>query len=837
MKRDNAMKNKKVLTRERVNHELEAIFDYPLTILSASMGYGKTTAMRTFLESKDVQTAWISLQGSDGDEAVFWHKLCREVKTFYPEIGAKLEGMGFPMDARQMVSAAECMWEMDNGQSTAVVLDDYHLIQESHHVNRFIENLVWEDIPDLHVILISRTRPALNRSELLSKGLCLEMDNRLLAFTLPELQEYSKQAGYQVSRDELEQIYRYTKGWISAAYLLLMGLSRGIPVTEITDIGRLVRDNLFTCFDQETQQILLELSLLEHFTLSQATAILGNPRVPEIVDNLVEQNAFVEYDRHSGVYRLHNVLLDFLRESVHLRGTNLKTVCHRAGQWFLEQDNLPEAFAFYWRAEKIEELFAFINRTQNADIGYLAVDLYAEIYRKLPQETIFRYPLPMLQFACSFILSGKEALAKSGVEMTEAFEEHFRQPSSADDDLRRRILGEIEIIRILIDFNDPEKMIEHSRKAEKLLDGDVSRVIYRDNEFLMGIPHMLYTYYRQPGELKRVAGLIQQGFPPKVFGGCGTGVKDLALAEYALETGDPDNALLYADKALVRAGMEKQIDIMLAAWFVKMRTAMLEGEPAKADRLLEQTDEWFERQRPELTDNRKGVFGTMLELIRAYIYGCLRQAENIPDWLKEGDLSRGVFMYRGMAFPCIIACKAALSEKHYARLEAMCEGFMEYYGYLNNQLGLLHNSACSAAAKYSLYGTEAGLEALIPALREAQKDSIIMPFVENADILLPLLKQIRKDSGVEAGYLDRLTASCGKYVKGLEHSSKNRVILTSREREVLGLLSQGLTQKEMADRMYLSLAAVKKHLGNIYLKLEVDNKVSAVQKAREANLV
>jgi LuxR family maltose regulon positive regulatory protein len=238
-----------------------------------------------------------------------------------------------------------------------------------------------------------------------------------------------------------------------------------------------------------------------------------------------------------------------------------------------------------------------------------------------------------------------------------------------------------------------------------------------------------------------------------------------------------------------------------------------------------------------LTASRKGVFGTMLELLRAYLYGCLKQPERIPVWLKEGDLSQGVFMYRGMAFPCILAGKAALLEGRYIQLEAMCEGFTEYYGFLHNQLGLLHNAVYLSIAKCHLYGREAGSSALIPAILEAQTDGIVMPFVENAEYLLPLLEEITKSRGVDNAYLGRLISLCKQYKNGLQKSEHVTPQLTLREKEVLAFLAEGLTQKEIADKLYLSVDTVKKYLKLLYSKLMVDNKISAVQKAKKVGLL
>ncbi len=57
--------------------------------------------------------------------------------------------------------------------------------------------------------------------------------------------------------------------------------------------------------------------------------------------------------------------------------------------------------------------------------------------------------------------------------------------------------------------------------------------------------------------------------------------------------------------------------------------------------------------------------------------------------------------------------------------------------------------------------------------------------------------------------------------------------LTAREKDVLELLAQGLTYKEMSERLFVSPETVKKHMKNIYSKLHVTNKIQAVNKYRK----
>jgi NarL family two-component system response regulator LiaR len=62
--------------------------------------------------------------------------------------------------------------------------------------------------------------------------------------------------------------------------------------------------------------------------------------------------------------------------------------------------------------------------------------------------------------------------------------------------------------------------------------------------------------------------------------------------------------------------------------------------------------------------------------------------------------------------------------------------------------------------------------------------------------------------------------------------SQPELSLSDREKEILHLTAQGLTYQAMAEKLFLSNETVKKHMGNIFKKLHVKNKVEALNKAR-----
>ncbi len=59
---------------------------------------------------------------------------------------------------------------------------------------------------------------------------------------------------------------------------------------------------------------------------------------------------------------------------------------------------------------------------------------------------------------------------------------------------------------------------------------------------------------------------------------------------------------------------------------------------------------------------------------------------------------------------------------------------------------------------------------------------------------------------------------------------KNENYLTSREREILKLVAEGCSNKQIADKLFISIETAKKHLKNIFQKLDAKNKIQAMNK-------
>lgn len=829
------MKNNKYLRRDRVEKALDLIYEYPLTILSATMGYGKTTAVRNYFNNQDTRTIWVSLLGSDGDEYIFWKKLTTSIERIFPGIGTQLQAIGFPIDARMVYEVMDLIWKVNDGAPTVIVIDDFHLINQSRQLGKLIEIFSEEAIPNLHIVLVSRTRPMFNHTNLFAKGLCYYLDTELLAFNQQEIKEYLDLMGYRASKKEIGTISNYTNGWISAIYLLQIGLQQGVKLTEVSYITQLVDKNLFSSFPENIKDALLQLSVLDSFTLQQAEQILENPKISSVLDQLMQQNAFIEYDRLTGLYKLHNVLLDFLREK-YVEGPEKQQVYYRAGKWFLDQEDFVQAIEYYHRAEKIEELLEHLNWSKYMHSGFLGVRTIYQIFQEIPEEWYVKYPLPILHFALCFALSKNPVMVEGSSKIVRVLEDHFGNTGTEQNQFQNRVLGEIEIVKIFLVFNDAPKMVELSLKADKLLNGEVSCTVFRDDAFTFGVPHFLYSYYREAGRLEETVECLKAGFPPNVFDGSGMGCEYVAQAEYALETGRFNQVDMLVDKAVYKAQTANQVCMQICADFTRMRHYLVQGESVKAKELLKTSRKYLTDPKQIVSPQSLIIYNATLDMCEGYLYGCLNDVALIPEWLSTGEMPTKILMMKGLAFPCIVYGKAVMLEQNWPKLEILCEQFKEEYQIFHNQLGYIHNAIYEAVAKYHLYGRKEGVKTLIPALQDAGLDGIVLPFAEHSNYVLPILYEVRKSKEVDQKYLEELITLCERYQTNIK-TVQELDPLTEREIQVVKLLSQGLTQREIASQLYFSVSTVKKHLESIYRKLNVNNKVSAVQKARENNLI
>ncbi len=634
----------------------------------------------------------------------------------------------------------------------------------------------------------------------------------------------------QVSAEELKKVCAYTGGWISLIYLILLGIKQGISIGRSSVVDELVEKVLYSVYDEGIKGFLVRLSVMNSFTMRQAQFVTEEPCAAEYLKKLRRENAFVIFDDTLGTYKIHNVLLDFLREKQE-NNDERRLLYKRLGEWHLERKEYVTAYGNLFRAGETERILASLESDFTITGDTTEFEGVFDLFEHIPRKLLFQYPIAYLQYLGILIRSGRPGSARDGAARLDEFQSVYESMDHIPSGKRNRILGEINVIRVFSVFNDIRRMRLCTNEAAKYLAGGQTRLVKQNGEFTFGSPHFLYSYYREPGKLEETAELIVSEFPAfiAIDNSCGTGCDSLALAEYALETGDFKGAELNAFKAIHKAERKGQTCIALCANMTLIRMYICQGKIGEALELLHRT-------REEVIKKNNAISNTTVELIEGYVYGCLGRLDKIPEWLRTGDMSPAHFMYEGLAFNYIVYGKAVLLSKNYIRLETLIEEFKQYFDLFRNQLGFLHNRIFDAAAKYNLYGMEAGCAALREAFDEARADRIILPFAEYAPAIIDIVRHlVRCDS--KDTYIRDVLSACEGYMDNLKWAPQSMPFLSARELEILTLAAEGLKREEIAEKLHVSGSTVHSHLHNIYLKLEVNGRTGAIKKAQQMKIL
>ena len=807
----------KVLKRERVDEKLHGLLQYPLTIVSAPIGYGKTTAVRTFLTNCRSPYIWTTMSESVMITAseYFWYLVVKEFYKHFPDIADIFAERGFPQNSIEISRMIDFIQDFEMKQDTVVVIDDYHLV-ENEQIDLFLKRLALANIPWLHIVMISRGIPQVDIEELTMKGICLFIQTSDLSFTEDEIKLYFELVRFKGDEQIKQKICAASCGWIAVVYLMVTNFAHNYNLEYHNSVNKMLKSSFFDKYNTETKVMLFKLALFNIVTAEQAAYILEDITAIEKLDELSRENGFISLD-NQGNYKFHQIFLDFLHKEKSGWDINMDSVIHRAGKWYSFKGDHANAFKYLYMAKDYENIFKELEMADITTINSIDTELLFQIFSSATDEQKYKYPMATLKYIFFVVLDVDKQL---GTDMLESMEQYFLTHTHPNYS-QNQILAEINLNFTTVAFNDAEAIMNYASKALELLGEEHSITRNQKGVLTYSSPHFTYAYYNKKGEYKKTVDILSTAFESyiKVTNGSGMGCDYLAMAEYALETGDLEQVGLNAKKAICKANTCNQLCIAVCAKLTLARLYILQKREKDLRTILD-----------ELTIMQKTEKNTInlyvIENALGYIYACLNQYCNIPKWLRSDHIEHNS-IFKRIAFNYIVNGKAILLSGNYIGLEMLTEQFADFFSELQFQLGFIHNHIYSAVAKYHLYGLDEGVKELQKAIDIGMEDDVIMPFVENTDFIRPMLKSGLLD--VKQEYLDHiLSFYSGSIVDRAERSS----LLSAREIEVLLLLENGENQSSIADKLFISQHTVKRHMQNIYQKLDVNNKTLAIKKFR-----
>ncbi|MDR3542283.1 MAG: LuxR C-terminal-related transcriptional regulator [Desulfosporosinus sp.] len=802
---------------ERINNALRQISDFPLTIVEAPMGYGKTTAVREHLNFYKANVMWQRVY--DKSLSSFWNGFCHLFSGLDEDNSQSLLQLQFPNDSVSLRTALNIIEHIELPANSVIVLDDYHLA-ECAETNSFIEFLVMSEMADVQIVLITRYTFFSRLEELQLKGYLYHIKQESFELMPMDIIGYYKQCGRNINAKDAGELYSLTEGWISALYLLMLNFGSKGNSLHLANIHTLIDKLVYSPLPEESRNLLINMCIFNSFTLEQAEYVWKEGSPTSLIDALVGKNAFITYDFREKTYNMHSILKSFLREKLDSKEKSYKEALYtKAARWYTENGEYLFSMSYAYLASDFDTLLKAVEHDKGQSFNSDLKELIIKYFEECPTESKQKFPFAMLILARRMFTFNETGLFK---RICGEFMTNILNIDCLDADYKNRLLGEYELLLSFTGYNDIEKMSEYHRRACGLLKSP-SSILDGKGSWTFGSPSVLYMFYRKSGELENEVRTIREAMPfyYRTTNDHGKGAEKVMEAERYYYLGDFENSEIAMHNAFQAANETSQSGVIICAVFLQIKLAFMKGDFSKILQLLK-------KMREDINDKKWYLFMHTLDMCEAYIYSCLNIKEHIQPWIKNGEFKNTRLLFPAMAFLNIVYGRVLLINGEYLKVIGSAEGFMGIASVFPNLLGQIYTYIYLAAANNRIFRPNEALVALKQSLDIAMPDKVYMPFVENCDSILPLLEELDRQ-GLYHLEIAKILELFKPYQKAVElitkeYFAESKPTLAVREIEIARLAAEGLSNKEIGERLFISQNTVKTQLKSVFKKLDVNSR-------------
>lgn len=853
------------------------------------------------LEPHGVTVAWLSLDSEDNDPLLFFRYLAAALHHADQRLGRSVLAQtagGSVASTDSIVASLLSDLGADCGR-LVIVLDDFHLIAHEG-LHRQVEWLIGHLPPNVGVVIASRTRLPLSLSAWRVRNQLLELDAANFGLALDEAADFvGRVSGAPLERAQVQALHQRTEGWIAGLQLASLALResgdrraflRDFSGTDrdITDyLGEHVLDSL----RPDLRDFLLDTAALERFCAELCDEVLGRTDSRAMLAEVQARNLFLSgLDRSRTWFRYHHLFADYLRDHGRERqaGGGNRAISLRASVWFQRQGLSHEAIRYAFEAQDFERAADLVaefsaelvqHRGEHATLlGWLA---------RLPQQLVHARPKIRIGHAWSLVLTRRYAEAEHELR---ALEQACGE--GGDDELRYMV----EMIRCVYwaHVGEPlqakassEVWLKSWPRADAFCTGVVANVLasgccatdaFEQGDQALAIARRSFGESHADYGLAWAAALavmlaMRRGDHDDAMAHVRSGIaivdRSLGVASYAgsmlallaaevcYEQNDLVGARTFVDVGLPYVDDHGLVEMTTAGYLTRARLLRLGGEVALADSCLLEGESLGHR----LKLPRLALALAAERCVLRLQAGSIEEAQKLAR-------SYGLLGYGGNA-----QSQDAVNEEDSLcllhvrlRMAALTQGNASAItGLLNDALrrALRDNHRAQVARLLVLksvhqHRNQEGAQALRTldeALDHASRCGLVRSLVDADPVVLDMIETVRINrAGNRAAtgpgqapdaYLLKLLAAGGRSA-----SSPNAVrvsdaeagvgvaeLLTERELKILRLLKAGLGNRELAQSLFVSEATVKWHLHNIFAKLGVKNRTSALARAQQNSLI
>ena len=794
---------------ERLQESLRPISRCAMTTVVAPMGYGKTTAVNWYLgERAKAETLHIiRISVYSANLAIFW----KSTQEAFARAGFPfLREYPCPTDAAGGGLLVDDLCHALAGEAPCYLfIDDFHLLTDKR-ASLFLCMLANRLPANVHLIVASRDRflPAAEAVRLGAR--VYQIGTEQLRLNHTELAVYAHRCGTELSDAQVESLLYSSEGWFSAVYLNLRTLSEcGVLPSRHSDIYATFTAAMIDPLPEKQREFLAVMGLADEFTVEMAQAVTGDADAEQLLSMLTEQNAFVTRLPDGISYRFHHMMKACAERSfLTMAQETQRLYWERFGLWYEQHRQYLHAIAAYQKSENYDALLRVIRSDAGILLASLKPEVVLDALDKCPAETLKAYPFAILVLMRRmFTWRQIPKMLELKALLLTAIEEH---PELSEEE-RGNLLGECDLILSFLCYNDISAMSRLHRSASAQMSRPAIS-IQSSGGWTFGSPSVLMMFYRAPGALESALAEMDECMPHyyKVTNHHGQGAETIMRAEALFCQGRFTDAHIELERAYAQIRESGQVNMALCCDFLSWRLSL------HAD--VEQRYTFAERY-ADLLRYHDASWLNLWSATSAYYHALRGETDKIPEVFSQHCLSDINMLAPGKPMMEMIENQVYLAQGAYAKVVGRSAGLLAVCEAMHYALVALHVRIQTAAAYARLGKPEEARAELKKALSDAEPDGFVMPFVENYGFLQPLLAQEIKSELIAkiAGLGEAAGARSAASARPAAFAA-----LTPREFEIVELMTQRLSNREIAERLYLSEGSVKQYVNQIYSKLHIE---------------